>query len=109
MPTNPTLHVFVRNKYTTFTYIGIVALRSVYKIFQESHDFAAKLQSTSVWNQSLLYFDHLILLIIYGFTSHSRIFTQALGGLESFITVIGHRFPKFYNASLYGTFLKCNF
>jgi hypothetical protein len=37
------------------------------------------------------------------------IFTQALGGLESFITMIGHRFPKFYNTSLYATFLKCNF
>ena len=35
--------------------------------------------------------------------------TQALGGLESFITMIGHRFPKFYNASLYATFWKCNF
>ena len=38
-----------------------------------------------------------------------NVFTQALGGLESFITMIGHRFPKFYNASLYATFLKCNF
>jgi hypothetical protein len=37
------------------------------------------------------------------------IFTQALGGLESFITMIGHWFPKFYNASLYATFLKYNF
>jgi hypothetical protein len=36
-------------------------------------------------------------------------FTQALGGLESFITRIGNRFPKFYNASLYPTFLKCTF
>jgi hypothetical protein len=38
-----------------------------------------------------------------------KVVTQALGGLESFITMIGHRFPKFYNASLYATFLKCNF
>jgi hypothetical protein len=37
------------------------------------------------------------------------IFTQALGGLEPFITMIGHRFPKFYNAPLYATFFKCNF
>jgi hypothetical protein len=34
---------------------------------------------------------------------------KPLGGLESFITMIGHRFPKFYNASLYAKFLKCNF
>jgi hypothetical protein len=38
-----------------------------------------------------------------------NVFTQALEGLESFITMIGHRFPKFYNASLYATFLKSNF
>jgi hypothetical protein len=36
------------------------------------------------------------------------VFTQALEGLESFITMIGHRFPKFYNASLYATFQKSN-
>jgi hypothetical protein len=35
-------------------------------------------------------------------------FTQALG-LESFITMIGHRFPKFYDASLHATYWKCNF
>jgi hypothetical protein len=33
-------------------------------------------------------------------------FTQALEGIESFITMIGDRFPKFYNASLHATFLK---
>jgi hypothetical protein len=37
------------------------------------------------------------------------LFTQALGGLEFFITMIGHRFPKFYNASRYAAFWKCNF
>jgi hypothetical protein len=37
------------------------------------------------------------------------LFTQAPKGLESFITMIGHRFPKFYNAPLYATFQKSNF
>jgi hypothetical protein len=35
-----------------------------------------------------------------------EIFTQALKGLESFITMTGHRFPKFYNALQYAAFLK---
>jgi hypothetical protein len=34
------------------------------------------------------------------------IVTQALAGLESFITMICHRFPKFYNALQYATYLK---
>jgi hypothetical protein len=34
---------FVRKKYTTFSTVRIVALRSVNKIFTESYDFAARL------------------------------------------------------------------
>jgi hypothetical protein len=34
-------HVFVRSKYTIFSYIGIVVLQSVNIIFLESYDFAA--------------------------------------------------------------------
>jgi hypothetical protein len=33
-------HVFVRNKYTTFSSVGIVALWSVNKIFPKNYDFA---------------------------------------------------------------------
>jgi hypothetical protein len=33
---------FVRKKYTTFSTVRIVALRSVNKIFPESYDFAAR-------------------------------------------------------------------
>jgi hypothetical protein len=36
---------FVRKKYTTFSTVRIVALRSVKKIFPESYDIAAKQKS----------------------------------------------------------------
>jgi hypothetical protein len=42
---------FVRKKYTTFSTVRIVALRSVNKIFSESYDFAAK--ATSAKHKSL--------------------------------------------------------
>jgi hypothetical protein len=52
---------------------------------------------------------HLMLVKLKIWDPKYLIFTQALEELESFITMIGHRFPKFYNALLYATFQKSDF
>jgi hypothetical protein len=58
---------FVRKKYTAFSTVRIIALRSVNKTFTESYDFAA------IWIQEVkpLFNSMKILIIVFEFAIHS--------------------------------------